>query len=253
MPNDAGVPGDALETDVTPPSGVDEGTSPDFTDAANARIRDLNSKRLAAEAKLAGALSAVKQPAAPAAPAAAPQQQQFIPLSVLRQKVDAGEITQEQMDAVWENQIVARATQQALATFQSQAQGKSVEQQIAQYKELVPAIVEPGTPDRTRITKEFQTLVANGSPNNLATELAALRVVYGDVNRLAQRIKGRPAGSEATQDGGSGTGDGGSTGKLSKFQEGLTPKQREYYRQQIDKGTYKDWSAVEAVHKPAKK
>lgn len=160
--------------------------------------------------------------------------------------VDAGQMSKEQADTVYETQLreqVSRdALKQATDVVTQSNRERDVLAQIERYKEAIPDVMSAGTDARNRVEQEFQYLVGLGDTPNQATELKALRAVYGPVERLAG--KGEPA-RETHQDTGGGKDDESDNGmRKDGIPKGLTAAQREYYRPLIGR-VYKSWGDVQ--------
>ena len=98
-----------------------------------------------------------------------------------------------------------------------------------------------GTEEREKVAKEYRDLVARGSPKDRSTELAALRVVFGSIEKIEKaQSRSKPDVQSDEQTGAGGDTGGGEADKV----KGLTARERAYYTDQIAKGRYKDWDAV---------
>lgn len=143
---------------------------------------------------VAGLAERVAQP--PAQPAAAQPQQ---PVRVTEEQVAAaierGEITQAQGLQILARQNredakaeARRETQAQLAELGTQAQAQQVASLIESYKEHVPALARRGSDEWNEAAARFNQLVREGYPRTLATELQALRELYGrDPSKAADR------------------------------------------------------------------
>ena len=165
--------------------------------------------------------------------------------------VDDGKLEQGQADQIMENQLRAKVTKEAkdaaVAAVTSNARIDRVNTEIARYKEAVPDVLNDGSAARQRVEQEFQYLVALGDDPNAATELKALRAVYGPVDNLQ---KGEPA-RETHQETGGEDPDAGDDGmRTDGMPKGLTAAQRAYYKPLIGR-LYKDWDEVQAELKYA--
>jgi hypothetical protein len=174
-------------------------------------------------------------------------------LAELNRLVATGDITQAQADAVWEKQQKAqteRVVAAKVAEHMTAAQHSQwIESQLQGYRQLVGAAWEAGTPERAKVEAEFQYLTGLGQPSSKATEVAALRAAFGDVESLRTSRTARPGSSEThSETGGGKPAGGGPSGGLK-----LDERQRQHYTRLIDQGLYKDWSEVEAELKATPK
>jgi hypothetical protein len=174
----------------------------------------------------------------------------------LNAAVEAGQITQEQADAQLDAQLreeaEERAHRVALETVSVVERKKLVDSEIERYKAAAPEILDDDHGTRQRIKQEFQGLVALGdSPKDVATQLKAIRMVLGPIERLERSRSGRDDHDSHRETGGSGGGGSGPK-KTGKVSERLNAEARRHYEKLIDRGVYKDWDAVDAELKFAK-
>jgi hypothetical protein len=166
----------------------------------------------------------------------------------LKAAVSAEQITQDQADDIWAKQVKEEARDEALAAVRDDASRRTQQEQIdndlTEYKRLAPEIRDKSSDKFEQISAEFQYLVKRGSPNNLATELAAIRAVLGPLDKLKTAKAERRAENHEEQSGGEGKGEKQKAGK--KLVDTLSPREKKHYEGMIDKGHYKDWAAVEA-------
>lgn len=164
----------------------------------------------------------------------------------LAEAVKAESITQAQADDIWDRQreaeITEKATKAATAAVSGKAAAQRITADLSKYKRLAPEILQTGSEERLRIVNEFNQLVDDGMPRNLATELAAIRAVMGPLDRLEKARSAQRSVESEQQGGGSGKGMG---GKGKTLADQLNPRAREYYEGGIKSGRYKDWKAVE--------
>lgn len=170
--------------------------------------------------------------------------------SELLAAVDKGQMTLEQADAVWEKQIITRATNEARTVagqeLSQREVARRVDAEMRRYKELVPGVMQEGSKERERVSAEYRFMVSLGSPEGRETELAALRAVYGSTEKI-ERARGADTALDSEQQSG---GAGGGTGRDDAANKGgdlartLTARERDFYQKQIDGGRYKDWAAV---------
>lgn len=129
---------------------------------------------------------AEQRSAQPPAPAAQPQQPARLSEEQLMALVESKQITMAQAMAyqrklaIEDAQVAARqVTQQALAEVGSRATEHQIASAIAQYRQAVPSLGQKHSAEWTEVAQRFSQLVAEGYPNTIATELQALRELYG--------------------------------------------------------------------------
>lgn len=211
----------------------------------------LESQRAEFEAFKAGAASSgAKQAAEP---------QKHYTRTELKAAVTAGQISQDQADDIWDNQVRAEAIETARVTATEVVRGgtqkERVDSQIESYKRLRPDIMDEGSETREKVRAEFNYLVRElgepgTGPDALKTQLKAIRAVLGPLDKLESASRARRAPESEEQGGGSGRpAGGGKTGK--KLVDKLDAAAKEHYERGIKQGRYKDWDAVEAELKYA--
>lgn len=176
----------------------------------------------------------------------------------LRAQVDAGQMTEAEasdirlkssLDAM-EKRIVSNVT----ANNEDANRQRIVTDQVEAYKAKIPAMMAPESAERARVVAEYNFLVNTlGHPATNATELAAMRAVFGPVEALGVKADGTPEHHQETS--GSGGGDESQGGKqpVDGAPAHLSPDEKRYYRDLIQKKIYPDWKAVEAELKYADK
>lgn len=175
------------------------------------------------------------------APAAEQKPQEYTRAD-LREAVTQGRITQDQADALWDDQLSRKVTEKAVAAARESTQTEStvarIEAELTRYEAAVPAVKDTNSNEFKKVKAEFDYLVGLGLPKTKQTELAAARNVFGKIDAL--EAAARNTGSrehDAGDHGGGAGGDGGSDGSVWK---GVPADHRAYYREQIAKGFYKD-------------
>ena len=173
----------------------------------------------------------------------------------LNAAVEAGQISRDQADEVWDTQVRTEATEVAARTAREVVVGNATKERIdadlASYKRLKPEIMDKSSETRGKIVEEFTYLVGIGKPRDEATELAAIRAVLGPLEKLERVARASRSEESHQESGGSGSGDrpkgGGGKGLVDK----LDARAKEHYEKGIKQGRYKDWKEVEAELKYA--
>jgi hypothetical protein len=130
-----------------------------------------------------------------------------------------------------------------------------VAQEIERYKDAIPDVNKLGTDERAKFDTEFryQVDVIGLNPKDTATQLTALRAVYGSPDKAVQYAKARGAPTQPesyaeTSGGGPTVGD-----KPTKsFKDTLQPHELAHYTRMIDRGRYgpadKAWDKIKEEH-----
>ena len=180
--------------------------------------------------------------------------------SQLGEFVEAGRLTQEAADSIYEKQIedraTRRATEEATKAVASQHQQRTVVEQMAEFQALVPDAWEEGTPERDQVAAAYASLKATGIKGTKdELELAALIAAFGDPAKIRKaRGFGRSGPSESFEDSGSSGGrrrQGNDVG--DEAPRGITPAQKAHYEKGIAAGRYKGWADVKDELKYASK
>jgi len=178
----------------------------------------------------------------------------------LSEFVEAGKLSQDAADQLWENQIVERATRKAVdAATSAVASGnlqRTISQQMAEFKALIPDAWEEGTPEREKVAKAYRSLLTDGiKGSSEQLELQALKQAFGDP---ADIRRARSFGKNGPQDSFEDSGGGGNRHRQGEDDgadgppKGLDSRQRAHYEKGIASGRYKDWSEVRAELKFAR-
>lgn len=162
----------------------------------------------------------------------------------LDEQVTLGKITQAQADQIIDNQVDRRIDKRVGEKVDAKSINDRLDAEIDEYAGLKPDIRKNGSPDRDRVAEEFKYLVQNGSPETKATELAALRAVFGPLSRLKAAAAAGEGRRETHKEGSGGAGSEEPGTRTDGAPKGLTARQRDHYQKSIDKGLYRDWAAV---------
>lgn len=195
-------------------------------------------------ARLEGELEALKrQPVTPAQPV----EKRYTPAQ-LQAFVDEGKITVGQVLAYQEETIRQEMERKLDAKLTEKLAGASqqttLQREINKYRESIPEVEQPGTPERTKLEQEFTYLIQLGyDKNDPRTELMAARAAFGDPDLAKQKRQAKSITTprETIQD----IASNGSPKPAEKDPlKQLTSEQRKHYQRMIDRGVYKGWSEV---------
>ena len=158
----------------------------------------------------------------------------------LQAAVDEGTISQAQMNSELARQMREDITNEVKTSltqeFEAKEQLKTVKAQFDGYVENRPDVKVEGTEDRRRVQEEIQALMELGHAYDMRTEVAAMRTVFGSLDRVKETTrKRREVHQEA---GGAGGGDAGGSG-TAKWQKGLTPSQIAGFKHELSTNLYK--------------
>lgn len=160
--------------------------------------------------------------------------------------VEAGKMTQAQANTVWDRQqqrLITETAANTAADLVNKTQREArLQSTIDKYAEKFPDILKPGTADRQKVAEEVAVQQRDFGLQGIDAEVAALRVVFGRENTLRFDTKERDRrGHEDTMGGSGGSGSGDADPDMPKD---LTPRERKYYQDRIERGLYKGWKDV---------
>lgn len=166
----------------------------------------------------------------------------------LNAAVESGKITEAEAQSIFDRQQQQQtedaAKKAATETITEITQTSKIQASIDKYTAFDPGLLEEGSDSRRRIESEIraQMGIFNQTKATLATELAALRAVYGPEDRLTTTQR---KDRETHQDTNTGT-DNDVEIKLNKDGsiKGMSKREKDYYQNMIDKGYYKDMKEV---------
>lgn len=166
----------------------------------------------------------------------------------LRAQVDAGQMTeQEASDIRLQASLTAmeeRLGSKMKAENAAANQQRLVTEGVEAYKAKIPAMMVPDSKERARVVAEYNFLVSLGDPANNVTELKAMRAVFGEEKAIGVKADGTPEHHQETSGSGGGDENQGGSQTPDGAPAHLSPDERKYYGDQIQKGIYPDWKAV---------
>jgi len=151
-----------------------------------------------------------------------------------------------------------KMTEQRLAKkFEEQERQKMAStrilSEIGQYQQLIPEVMQPGSEERAKYEREYAYMVRElGMPKNHATELAAVRAAFGDVETVKTRRASKHVTTEQEPFMETHTAQR-QKSNVKSFKDTLQPWEREGYERLIKNHVYKDWKEVEEEQKWAPK
>jgi len=168
--------------------------------------------------------------------ASTPKKEETYTREELLDMVAEEKITQLQADKLWEEQIEAKVTERVLGKVSQFDSSRQINHDLKEYKRLKPGIARNGSEEREKVAEEYRYLLSIGLPDDVKTELTAVRNVFGPVDKLEKKIE-----LETHQETGGGEEP---LKKEHKVLKGMDQRQKDYYAARI--GTiYKDWDEVE--------
>ena len=231
------------EQDVIPDSeNEDEGTgavSPNKeAEALRTGMYAEREKRQAAEqesAELRGRLSALEESASRQAP-----DETTFTRTQLDAAVSSERITADEADRIYETQMERRISERVSAKVQETTTVNAVVSKIEQYKDAVPNLSVKGSDEFAKVAKEFGWMRSNGLPDDLNTELAAMRSVFGPADKL-KADKGKPVLETHQETGGSAQEE---TASKDDWPKGMKAETKRFYEDQIRSGAVVDMAAA---------
>lgn len=196
-------------------------------------------------ARLEGELEALKR--TPAKPETATTPPRYT-AAQLQAMLDEGKATVGQVFAYQEEtlkqELQAQVEKKVSETLSTHQRGNTVQQEIQEYRSLVPEALQAGTPENQRLVREMNYLVSLGHDgNDQRTALIAARAAFGDPESLKTKraAKAIPTGRDTMQDT---TASGKPKPSEKDPLKDLTARQRQHYQHMIDRGVYAGWAEV---------
>ena len=208
------------------------------TDALRTGMMAEREKRQAAEqesAELRGRLSALEEGASRGTPETTFTRVQ------LDGAVADGRVTQDEADAIYKAQLKREITEEVTAKVAETTTVNAVGLGIQQYKDALPNLEVRGSDEFAKVAQEFNWMRSNGQPDNLNTELAAMRSVFGPAEKL-KADKGTRVLDTHQETGGGAQGDSGET--KDSWPKDMTPETKRFYDDQIRSGAVVDMAAA---------
>lgn len=171
----------------------------------------------------------------------------------LNEAVDAGKLTREQADQLWDEQtdrrIEERAAKVASETVATERRVEDLDGSLARYRALYPNIDVEGSEQRRQVQREFDALVRMGAPQTKLTEVLACQQAFGKIGDLekAREMAGngeRESERETLAPGGRDRGDRKVEVSDDRPPDYLSAGEKRYYADQIAQGRYSGWKAV---------
>lgn len=177
-----------------------------------------------------------------ATPTPKPEEKPPLSRAELRLLVDEGKITQDEMDSEVERQMEMRVEQRVASVQDTKSRAVKINTEIDQYMKRVPDLDDPTSDNHKRVTAEFKALRERDFPNDATTELAALRAVLGDLDKIKIPETGhKDREVDTTTHSSSGSDESYKKESGPGPLEGLKPDFVEYYTEGIKAGRYTGW------------
>jgi hypothetical protein len=164
----------------------------------------------------------------------------------LRASVAAGDITEDQADDIFEQQLekklTARLETKAVKTVQVSEQSRTVQGEIDKYVDAHPDLIVADSELRAKVQGEFDYLVKLGdNPKDTATQLKAIRAAVGPL-----KAKSRAKSPETFDETGGAGGNEDRSGS-DTWAKGLSQAQRKHYEKLVNTGVYKGFNDPKLV------
>lgn len=225
---------------------------------ATGKLRDENSRLRESFAALEARVQTMSETQQP--PGASQQTPKEYSRAELKGFIEAGQISQNQADELWDAQQEAKFERKLKAeveALKAEAQHNTsltdLKGIIRSYVEVKPEMVEEGSEDRDNLRKEFNRLARvtgvpkAGSRQDYELQVIALENVYGSVENARKRKQSQSqALDENLMVDQPNQGGEAATIPESKALKALNGRQKQHYQRLINRGIYKDWKAVES-------
>ena len=154
-----------------------------------------------------------------------------------------GRITEAEAERIYESQMERRISERVTAAVEESTAANGVVSEIQSYKTAIPGLAVRGSDEFAKVASEFEWMRRNGQPDNVSTELAAMRSVFGPPDKL-KVDKGKPV-LQTHEEGDSGSGGGNETpANKDGWPKDMKADTRRYYEGQINQGIIPDIAAA---------
>jgi hypothetical protein len=166
----------------------------------------------------------------------------------LRQAVDEGKLTEDEAEAIKNQQIEKRVTAKVTEEVETRLArdnlSERVSTDIGRYKQAIPDLADLDSAAFKKVQAEFTYLTRQRyEANDPRTELIAIRAAFGDIDNL-QKIK--PGTRETHQETGGRQESG--TDIADGAPKDMPADTKRYYQDQINQGVVVDWAAAKAEY-----
>ncbi|MCP4900113.1 MAG: hypothetical protein GY906_24345 [bacterium] len=173
--------------------------------------------------------------------AASPQETVYT-RSQLNGFVAKEELTQDQAEEIWANQISRSAEKKAedkatqiVVDGQKQT---AVNTAISRYLNVIPDLKDEASGAFQKVQEKYNWLVSIGQPDTTATQVAAMDAAFGSIDALEAAGTAKPR--DTHQDTGGGDRPGQDDDTTSEgWDKNMNAGQRNYYQDMVNKGVYK--------------
>lgn len=190
-----------LGSESTAAEGAEsEASPPDPVAALRREFEDRLAKEREERARIEGELRAMRE----SRPAEAKPAPQTFTRAQLRQAVDEGRITEDDMFETLERQgreqLIREMDDRYAARERERTTRQTIESERKKYVDAYPGLLEQGSEAWNRAKREFDHLVSLGhDPNAELTEITALRAAFGTASRAVERTSSeRPTSRETS-------------------------------------------------------
>ena len=160
-----------------------------------------------------------------------------------------GKLTRDQAQDYKDKQTEERLRRKLLAEREQESTKTAFLSQIEQYKQLIPDVMELGSENRQKYEREYTYFVRTlGYPENYATQLAATRAAFGDLEKVKRTSASRQpiTNKESFVE----THTPQSIKSATKsFKDTLPDYKVKHYEKMMKSGIVKDWKAAEELEK----
>jgi hypothetical protein len=157
----------------------------------------------------------------------------------LQEQVAEGKMSESEARTILARQEDQRIDERVDQKLAAQTQAAELKTKVALYQRDHPDIAVPGSDERARVQAEYAALIEAGHPNDIRTEYAALRSLYGPPKEIPETTREtRERSRESAGDSGGGGDDTGDSAHDDGAPRDIPAKNRDWWREQIARGRY---------------
>ncbi len=160
----------------------------------------------------------------------------------LNNAVEREEITQDKADEILDTQLKSEVKAEITQEVRDDANQERLTGIMTEFEAAVPELADETSSIHNRVVQQLNRLLGYGSPNNAATQLAAIEAVLGPLQALKNRPSAQPDNPAIPESGGVSQQDG--SAPIETKWGDLSKSQKDHYENAIRQGAYLDQNAV---------
>jgi len=182
------------------------------------------------------------------------QTQQEMTWAQLEQGIQEGRWTRDQAQEYKDKMTEARLERKFKEKQAAESSNSRILGEINQYQQLIPDVMSYGSESRQKYEREFSYMTRTlGMPDNYATQLAAVRAAFGDIETVKARQTAKTVLTNKEPFVETHTSQSKMQKPVKSFEDSLPEYKREHYKKLMKGGVVKSWKEAEELenYKPS--